>query len=370
MPSLQSQARRRQAFTLIELLVVIAIIGTLIALLLPAVQKVREAANRISCANNLKQLGLAAQHYHTTKSRFPPQWNGFYNANPPGGNPAGGYWSGGSVYWHLLRFMEEDTIYNASLVQTPAIGSVYGGYNLEPQKSTAVLPVKTLLCPTDPSRNNQTNAPDGFGLANYASNYQIFGVPDAGDQPSGAPLGGSADNNMNGKNTITEIPDGTSVTIMFGEQYANLGVDATQANPPPIYTGWARGTYCDPSAKNSTAYPNGVYLPFLGVPMFAYGNPIQQQNGTYVGYTYDNVYPNGQKTLWTGIVGPQSKFQVQPNWQVPGGINPVVCSSGHIGGMNACFCDGHVQFIDEGVDPGLWWALCTPAGREPIAGDY
>jgi len=367
MPSLPVPSRRRQAFTLIELLVVIAIIGTLIALLLPAVQKVREAANRVSCANNLRQVGLAAHNYHTTKSKFPPMFNGFYTAAPPGGNPPGGLWTGGSVYWHLLRFMEEDNIYNQS-------GG--GGLNLEPQKTVAQVPIKTLLCPSDPSRNGQTNAPgDGLAFSNYVANYQIFGNPDAGDQVSGAP---DNDINMNGKNTLSDISDGTSRTILFAEQYANCGLDGTKTNNP-VFTGWARGTYCDPTAKNTTAYPNGVYLPFLGVPMFAYGGilgGIPSATNTLKPYTYNNTYANGDVTPWNGPtspvvgVGPQSKFQVQPNWQVPGGISPVVCNSGHMGGMNACFADGHVQLIDEGVDPLTWWALCTPNGQEVITGDY
>jgi prepilin-type N-terminal cleavage/methylation domain-containing protein len=185
--------QRRRAYTLVELLVVLAIIGTLIALLLPAVQKVREAANRIACMNNLRQLGLAAQSFHDLHGRLPPgigAWGPAY----------------GTCWYHLLPFLEQDNLYQSS-----RIGNTYAADNN--QVYAAVL--KVFACPSDPSFGSEGLVLDEqgtrWGASSYAINIWLYCVVD----PSGNVLSPSG-----GARIPADIPDGTSNTVLHCEKYA------------------------------------------------------------------------------------------------------------------------------------------------------
>src|SRR5947209_8654534 len=147
--------RTRSAFTLIELLVVIAIIAVLIGLLLPAVQKVREAANRMSCTNNLKQIGLATHNLHDTYGSLPPT---------VGALPGMTLQNFGSLTFWMLPFLEQTNVYNTGLVN--------GIYNSGNADHTQV--IKTYLCPSDPSLGTTNQAPNGWALCSYAANALAF----------------------------------------------------------------------------------------------------------------------------------------------------------------------------------------------------
>jgi prepilin-type N-terminal cleavage/methylation domain-containing protein/prepilin-type processing-associated H-X9-DG protein len=196
-------SRRRSAFTLIELLVVIAIIAILLGLLLPAVQKVRAAAARIKCANNLKQLGLACHNYHDANQAFPPG----YLATVPYVNGATDTSPGWGWATFLLPYLEQDNLYRQLSLSQPVASS--------PAIQTMV---PLFLCPADSPPTGPFPLTDAFGapvcLA-APSSYAATVGPDASDvaDPTGQGIF-----YRNSSTRVTDITDGTSQTVMIGDR--------------------------------------------------------------------------------------------------------------------------------------------------------
>jgi type II secretory pathway pseudopilin PulG len=172
----------RNGFSLIELLVILAVLAFLVGMLVPAVQKVRSASARIQCQNNLRQVGLAAHNCNNTYKYMPKVAGEF-----PSGSK-----SNGSLFFHLLPFVEQDALYKSSMNNK-------GKYNVW-QNGVNSHPVKTFLCPSDASAPPENKYKDWLATCNYAANAQVFGKKQYPSIPR-------------------TFPDGTSNTIMYTERY-------------------------------------------------------------------------------------------------------------------------------------------------------
>jgi prepilin-type N-terminal cleavage/methylation domain-containing protein len=314
-----SSGRRPQAFTLIELLVVIAIIAILIGLLLPAVQKVREAAARTTCSNNLKQISLATHNYQDARGRLPSLYE-FTGSADTG--------SGGTVFFFLLPYIEQDNLYRI------ANGNVYfpiltsGGMN----RMACTYPIKTYFCPSDSSWGEEgiwmpgwraNEDPAGKWMpGNYAANFQVFGNPDRGD---------NAGANMQTSLSIHTIQDGSSNTVFFAERLRTCNTYYA-----PL---WGHGFW------------NVTYM-----PIFAYGS----RTGT--GYTSYSAF--------VGMVGLNAKFQqvAMRSWNTQ--CNPALTQQIHSGVMLVGMGDGSVRGVNQSVSPQSWWAALTTNSGDILGNDW
>ena len=359
---LPGSGRGRSAFTLIELLVVIAIIAILIGLLLPAIQKVREAAARATCSNHVKQLALACHNFESTNGVLPP-W------------ASAGSSEYGSAHFLLLPYIEQENLFrqangNAFNVRTAA--------------------VKVFACPTDPTVTNgvftseavnypfNSTAPNRisvngvpYGATSYAINAQVAAALMQGGHP------------VKGTTAISRISDGSSNTVLFAERmafcagpdYPNPGATPRLAAGSVTWSIWARG---GKNTTNSNWLDGAPASPLLPAPNSAGPD----------GYTWWDCplfdHPYRTLTNLNAGPGPRSDPNFRQNWDGgvvnPGGIQanarPRQCDyrrlqALHSGGvMQAGLADGSVRTVNGSISALTWQRVCSPNNGEVLGNDW
>jgi prepilin-type N-terminal cleavage/methylation domain-containing protein/prepilin-type processing-associated H-X9-DG protein len=369
---------RRTGFTLVELLVVIAIIGVLIGLLLPAVQKIRDAAGRVKCANNMRQIGLALHNYNDTLGQFPP---GIVN---PATNPCPTVWgpgpNGTHAYWswlaELLPYVEQDNLWKLadawSRQGNPCSdyfwwpwGDFWTNWSdtKTPNPALSTL-VQIYLCPAD-SRNLKVEDSGGIQVA-FTEYLGMAGFRLAtwtgGVEKNDGVLG------IVSKVRITDITDGSSNTFLVGERPPSFDLSFGWWFAGAGYDGSGRGDVLLGPRDGSVAQING-YIPKDGLYAAAIG-------------TGDGVSCTGGNSVGQPFTGTQCTVAFPPGGKLgfqPGRIQDC-CDQSHFwsqhsGGANFLFGDAHVKFLSYAVDSptqpqSTFTQLCTRNEQEVISGDY
>jgi prepilin-type N-terminal cleavage/methylation domain-containing protein/prepilin-type processing-associated H-X9-DG protein len=343
----------KRGFTLIELLVVIAIIAVLIALLLPAVQAAREAARRIQCVNNLKQLGLAIHNYESTNGVLPPQQALQFNA-------------AGAVMWksqwgvtsRMTPYLELGPIFNSinyALKTTAAESS-----------TVASLSLKVLICPSEVrsepfSSTSTAGVTTTFGISDFGwceGDWYVFGGPGAVRNRSAF--------GPNSSRSFASFTDGLSNSILGTEVKAYTQVYHDCGNvPPPAVANPAINP--DPQTVLATiaASPSSACRIVAGTPG---GGHTHWVNGNtfYDGMTTalppNTIAPAGPSRLDTDLVT-EDEDDGGPTYSA------VTARSYHPGGVNALFGDGGVRYVKNSIDWRTWRALGSIGSGEVVSAD-
>jgi prepilin-type N-terminal cleavage/methylation domain-containing protein/prepilin-type processing-associated H-X9-DG protein len=340
------EPRRSGGFTLIELLVVIAIIAVLVGLLLPAVQAAREAARRLQCANNLKQIGLAVHQYHEANGCFPPGQLLYFN------------WLDLSALIFILPYLEQQPLYSAfnvaDVYPINGMGPVQPSY--PPNTTVARTQVPGFLCPSDINRltnpeghsnycGNSGSTPESSETITWANGPFVAAAPYTGYQGSRV-------------FRFSNVLDGLSSTACFSEKVLGIGIMNQRDPGIPTSSDLQVGGPADVS--NTPAYYQMCQAANPSTAPLAFADG--QAAGMYwtFGYLID--------TRYTHIMPPNSQScEVGGPWF--GERGALAPSSRHPNLVNLLLCDGSVRAIRSSIAAPTWWALGTMAGGEVVSSD-
>jgi prepilin-type N-terminal cleavage/methylation domain-containing protein len=353
---------RRGGFTLIELLVVIAIIAVLIGLLLPAVQKVREAAARIQCVNNMKQLGLAMHNYNSAIGKFPAASLG--NSNPSKYPPSiyTDYFFSWSALAQLNPYLEQTSIYN-SMDLTQPIYDPTNNFSITAANQFAVQQVvKIFLCPSDLGQpvvqGQPVGNPANYGVSTLGpTNYAV--CVGSGTTNGGAPFGSpiKSDGMFQAVNPlrVEDIPDGLSNTACMSESILGQGAEDVFGPTPPA-PGTAATVFAYVGIQKITAAncanPSGwnIFQP----------RGFMWATGEMRCASYNHYYTPNSSSF--DCVGNDLATFTAFAWKG--------ARSRHPGEVNLLLGDGSVHFVTNGISSTTWLALSTRGGGEVIGSDF